>query len=254
MPHHHDRSPRLPLRPTHPHCATGRLFVGLALSAALVLAGSSPDVRGQIAPDPAATRPRTIAPSGSQRVTLPAGTLLVLELLTPVHTRINGPGDEVTAQLKSSVRLDDGTLVLPRGTEVHGVVAAVSPARMPQRPARLRLVFDTLVTDLGHQPMVAKVVSIDDSQLEMRLHADRDGTVSGGRSGRRTVNNAIHGGWLGSIGAGVVILSGGPKAAAAGALGGGALGGVLLTHGNDIRLPQGTIVRLTLTKPTTIAL
>jgi hypothetical protein len=52
----------------------------------------------------------------------------------------------------------------------------------------------------------------------------------------------------------MIVLSGGSGPAAAGVLGGGALGGVLLTPGNDIRLPAGTIVRLALTKPNTIAL
>lgn len=251
MSHHTPHSPSA--RPNPAARALRRLSAGLTLGAALLFAGNAPAVRGQTPNDPP-PRPRTAALPATDRVTLPAGTPLVLELLTAVHTRINGPGDEVVAQLKESVRLADGTLALPRGVEVRGTIAAVSPARMPQRPARLRMVFDTLVTDLGHQQMAAVVVSVDDVGNEARLRADRDGTVSGGRSGRRTVQNAINGGWLGSIGAGVIVLGGGSGPAAAGTLGGGALGGVLLTRGNDIRLPQGTIVRLTLTKPTTIAL
>ncbi|MCS7080297.1 MAG: hypothetical protein NZ585_09640 [Chloracidobacterium sp.] len=230
-----------------------RSLITPTLALMLALAGGLLVAAGQTPNDPP-VRPRTATLPATNRVTLPAGTPLVLELLTAVHTRINSPGDEVVAQLKESVRLADGTLVIPRGTEVRGTIAAVSPAKMPQRPARLRMVFDTLVTDLGHQQMAAVVVSVDDVGNEARLRADRDGTVSGGRSGRRTVQNTINGGWLGSIGAGVIVLSGGSGPAAAATLGGGALGGVLLTRGNDIRLPQGTIVRLTLTKPTTIAL
>lgn len=227
------------------YALTGSLFFGLTLGGTSATAQS---------PNDPPTRPRTYAATPADRVTLPAGTALTLELLTPVHTRINAPGDEVIAQLRESVRLADGTLVLPRGTEVRGTIAAVNPARMPQRAARLQMVFDTVITDLGNQPLAAVVVSIDDVGNEARLRADQSGTVSGGHSGRRTVQNTINGGWLGSIGSGIIVLSGGSGAAAAGALGGGALGGVLLTRGNDIRLPSGTIVRLSLTKPNTFAL
>ncbi|OYT70934.1 MAG: hypothetical protein CFK52_09465 [Chloracidobacterium sp. CP2_5A] len=225
-------------------CLASSLALGLALAA------SAP---GQSPSDPP-TRPRAYAASAARKATLPAGTPLVLELLTPVHTRINAPGDEVVAQLKESIRLADGSLVIPRGTEVRGTIAAIHPAKMPQRAARLQMVFDTIATDLGYQQMAAVVVSVDDVGNEARLRADQTGTVSGGRSGRRTMQNAINGGWLGSIGAGVIVLSGGSGPAAAGTLGGGALGGVLLTRGNDIRLPQGAIVRLALAKPATIAL
>ncbi len=227
------------------YALTGSLALGLPL-------GSTP-AAAQSPNDPP-TRPRTHATTSANRVTLPAGTPLVLELLTPVHTRINAPGDEVIAQLRQSVRLADGTLVLPRGTEVRGTIAAVNAAKMPQRAARLQMVFDTVVTDLGNQPLAAVVVSIDDVGNEARLRADQSGTVSGGHSGRRTVQNAINGGWLGSIGSGIIVLSGGSGAAAAGTLGGGVLGGVLLTRGNDIRLPSGTVIRLALTKPNTFAL
>ncbi|MFQ3581287.1 MAG: hypothetical protein SNJ67_01170 [Chloracidobacterium sp.] len=225
--------------------------MGLALGLALGLTGGNLVIHAQQDPP---TRPRAYAITPNDRITLPAGTPLTLELLTPIHTRINSPGDEVVAQLRESVRLADGTLVLPRGTEVRGTIEAISPAKMPQRAARLQMVFDAVTTDLGQQQIAAVVVSVDDIGNEARLRADRDGTVSGGRSGRRTVQNAINGGWLGGIGSSIIILSGGSGAAAAGTLGGGALGGVLLTRGNDIRLPQGTIIRLTLTKPTTIAL
>ncbi len=230
------------------HPSPHRLAWGFALGLSLT-AGAA----GQAPSDPP-SRPRAYATSAASQVTLPTGTPLTLELLTPVHTRINAPGDEVVAQLKESVRLADGSLVIPRGTEVRGTIAAVNPAKLPQRAARLQMVFDTLVTDLGHQQMAAVVVSIDDIGNEARLRADQNGVVSGGRSGRRTVQNAISGGWLGSIGAGAIVLGGGGGAAAAGTLGGGAAGGVLLTRGNDIRLPQGAIVRLTLVKPATIAL
>ncbi|MGQ9897803.1 MAG: hypothetical protein ACUVR8_09660 [Acidobacteriota bacterium] len=224
------------------YALTGSLAFGLTLGSTKATAQS---------PQDPPTRPRTAIALPTDRVTLPAGTPLILELLTPVHTRINAPHDEVIAQLRESVRLADGTLVLPRGTEVRGTIADVNPAKMPQRAARLQMVFDTVITDLGYQPLSAVVTSIDDVGNEARLRADHSGTVSGGHSGRRTVQNAINGGWLGGIGSSIIILSGGSGAAAAGTLGGGALGGVLLTRGNDIRLPAGTLVRLTLTKPNT---
>ncbi len=201
--------------------------------------------------DPAAPS-RTAQPSGD-KVTIPQGTVVQLELLTPINTKMNQVGDEVIAQLKESLRVD-GRLVLPRGTEFRGRIEEIAAAKVGQRASNLKIVFDTAVTDLGTQPVSTIVVSADDYRQEARLKADPDGKLSGGHSGGRTVNNAIKGGWLGGIGAGVIGLGGGGGGAAAGTLGGAAGAGVLLTKGNDINLQQNTIIRIKFGKPTTISL
>lgn len=201
--------------------------------------------------DPAAPS-RTAQPSGD-KVTIPQGTVVQLELQTPINTKMNQAGDEVVAQLKESLRVD-GRLVLPRGTEFRGRIEEITAAKVGQRASNLKIVFDTAVTDLGTQPITSIVVSADDYRQEARLKADQDGKLSGGHSGGRTVNNAIKGGWLGGIGAGVIGLGGGGGGAAAGTLGGAAGAGVLLTKGNDINLQQNTIIRIKFAKPTTISL
>lgn len=203
--------------------------------------------------DPATQpRPGTQQPIGDT-ATVAQGTQVQLELLTPINTKMNQVGDEVTAQLKESLRVD-GKLVLPRGTEFRGHIAEIASAKIGQRAANLKIVFDTAVTDLGTQTIPTVVVSADDYRQEARLKADKDGKLSAGHSGGRTVRNAINGGWLGGIGAGVIGLGGGSAGAAAGTLGGGAGAGVLLTKGNDITLQQNTVIRIKFTKATTFSL
>jgi hypothetical protein len=201
--------------------------------------------------DPAA--PASSSQPSGDKVTIPDGTTIQLELITPINTKMNQVGDEVIAQLKDSLRVD-GKLVFPRGTEFKGEIKEITSAKVGQRAANLKIVFHTAVTDLGTQPISTIVVSADDYQHEARLKADQDGKLSGGHSGGRTVNNAIKGGWLGGIGAGVIGLGGGGAGAAAGTLGGATGAGVLLTKGNDINLQQNTIIRIRFNKPTTVSL
>jgi hypothetical protein len=204
------------------------LLLSLFLLAAPVAAQNDP-----------ATPSRAAQPTGD-KVTIPEGTTVQLELVTPINTKMNQVGDEVVAQLKDSLRID-GKLVLPRGTEFRGTITEINPAKVGQRAANLKIAFDTAVTDLGTQSITTLVVSADDYRHEARLKADQDGRLKGGHSGDRTANNAVRGGWLGGIGAGVI-----------GRGGGGA--GVLLTKGNDINLQQNTIIRIKFSKPTTISL
>ncbi len=201
---------------------------------------------------PTQPRPGTQQPT-SDTATVAQGTQVQLELLTPINTKMNQVGDEVIAQLKESIRVD-GKLVLPRGTEFRGHIAEITSAKIGQRAANLKIVFDTAVTDLGTQTIPTVVVSADDYRNEARLKADKDGKLSAGHSGGRTVHNAINGGWLGGIGAGVIGLGGGGAGAAAGTLGGGLGAGVLLTKGNDINLQQSTIIRIKFTKATIFSL
>src|SRR6185436_1400231 len=53
------------------------------------------------------------------RVTIPAGTRLLVRTDTPINSSSARPGDRFTGTLETNVQLDDVT-VAPRGTTVHG--------------------------------------------------------------------------------------------------------------------------------------
>src|SRR5262249_51780327 len=98
----------------------------------------------------------------------------------------------------------------------------------------------------------------DDWTNNEKLKANSEGKVNGGRSGERTVDNTVRGGQIGALGAGSVIVSSGARigsgTATAGGpmIGAGAIRGLLLTRGGDVRLEPGAVFRIEFVKPKTL--
>lgn len=181
-------------------------------------------------------------------VTVSAGTLTKLELDTPISSKLNEIGDEVSARLVNSIFIN-GQLALKRGTEFRGKITQISPAKRGQRQASLAIVFDKIVIADGEQEVATLIKAIDDYANESKLNANDEGTVKGGRAGGRTVDNATRGVILGGATYPAILAGTGSLGAAASAPLGGALAGVLFSKGNDIKLFPGTILRIEITKP-----
>lgn len=197
-------------------------------------------------------RPTNTEKSSLNALSITAGTTTKIELDTPLSSKLNEVGDEVSARLVSSIFVD-GTLILKRGTEFRGHITQISPAKRPQRQASLAIVFDKIVTPNGEQEISTMIKAIDDFANENKLNANDEGKVQGGHSGGRTVGNATTGVILGgAISYPVVIAGGGVGPAIAGPAG-GAVAGILLSKGNDIKLFPGTVIRIEFTKPFIIA-
>jgi hypothetical protein len=179
-------------------------------------------------------------------VTVTAGTLAKLELETPISSKLNELGDEVYARLTNSIIID-GIVALRRGTEFRGRINQISPAKRPQRQATLAITFDKIVTQQGEQEVSVLIRAIDDYSNENKLTANDEGQVKGGHSGSRSVDNATRGVILGGAAAPIIWVTAGSLAGATVPLG-GALAGVLISKGNDIKLFPGTLLRVELTK------
>jgi hypothetical protein len=120
-----------------------------------------------------------------------------------------------------------GHVAIPAGSVVRGVVTAVSPGTRTNRKARMTVSFDQITVNGAAYPI------------------------------RGTVTEAIEGGIKGDVartgagaGAGAVIgaLLGGTKGAVLGAaIGGG--GTLAATEGSEVRVPQGTVLRVRLDSP-----
>ena len=170
---------------------------------------------------------------------LPEGTTAKVSLQTQLSSKINDVGDEVTGVLYEPVRSADGRIAIPRGIELHGRVTQVQPAKKPQKQASITIVFDTMHMPYGTEKISTVVMAIDDYANDEKLKSkNEEGKVAGGHSGGTTARNAGLGGALGSIGA-----IGGLGGWAIGS-GVGAVGGVLMTKGKDIRLQPGTVLRI----------
>jgi hypothetical protein len=117
----------------------------------------------------------------------------------------------------------DGRLAVPAGSVMRGVVTAVEPATRTNRTARLTVSFDQ-VTVGGRAYPIRGTVS---QALEGEGLRGEAGRVGAG-AGVGAILGGILGGFKGAM-AGILIGGGGTIAA---------------TEGEELRLPQGSVLRV----------
>ena len=169
--------------------------------------------------------------TGPGEARLPEGTDFQVRLEQALSSKTARPEQRFDATVVRPVRIDNRIVVSP-GALVRGVVRSVQPAQRPARGGRLELAFDRIQLD-GRTwvDMQTRVVS-------MRENLDRS----------ETARNAGIGAALGGI-LGQVI--GGTKGAILGVLVGGA-GGAIASEGEEVELPEGTILTLRLEQPVSL--
>ncbi len=160
-------------------------------------------------------------------VTVPAGTIFELELLSPLDTSVSRAGDEIQARTIAPVYLE-GEPILSQGTYVEGRVTEVQASGRVKGRAKIAFTFDRIKTNTGIQTIQTSYVG-----QEADSGKKKDAAVIGGSAG---------------VGALVGGIIGGKKGAAIGAAVGGAggTGVVLATKGEEIKLPVGTEVNVRL--------
>lgn len=162
-------------------------------------------------------------------VTVPVGTLFDVRLQTPLGSGTS----QVEDRFEATTVLDftrDGRVVVPAGTVVRGVVAAVDKASRGDRKGSLTLTFDR---------MVVKGVT-----------HEIKGTVTEATEGS-TSNEVKKVGGAAAAGAVLGAILGGGKGAAIGAIIGGG-GMVAATPGSDVNLPAGAILTVRLDTALTV--
>ena len=170
-----------------------------------------------------------------REVTIPAGTLLALELQSAVASDTSNVEDAVRATLRRAIVVD-GVQALPAGTPVTGHVTAAERSARVKGRARVAFRFTRL-----DPPGEAERVAIQTGVISREAAATKKqdaAKIGGGAAG-----GAIIGG----------ILGGGDGAAKGAAIGGAAGTGVVLsTRGKEIRLGPGAPVTVKLTAPVTV--
>lgn len=188
-----------------------------------------------------AAREATIEPETKARIVLQS----------QLNSKLNEPGDTISAVLYEPIYVN-GQLVLTRGTEFHGRVTEVSPAGRMQKNGKIGIIFERVSMTWGQEPVSVVITAIDDWDTDQKYKADSEGEVDGKRSGRRTAENVLVGGSIGSTAAlGTVLLGGGATGAGA-AVVGGLLGGLFLTKGGDVKVAPGATFRIKFVKPLTL--
>ena len=163
----------------------------------------------------------------SQRGVLPAGQELDVRLQTTLSSETAMPEQRFEAVTAADVT-QDGSVLIPAGSVVRGVVSAVKRPGRIDRVGELTLSFDQVTVRGRTVPIRALATQV----FQSRGIREEAGTAGVG-AGAGAVIGGIIGGVQGAV-LGAVIGAGGAIAA---------------TEGKDITLPAGSIVRIRVDSP-----
>ena len=165
-------------------------------------------------------------------VTIPAGTVLPVQLNTTIGSSTSSVEDQVRGTLRGSVEVD-GQPAIPAGSVVLGTVTDAARSGRVKGRARVAFRFTSLDVpgDAEHVPIRTGVIAREAEATKKKDAAKIGGGAAAG---------AVIGG----------IIGGGDGAAKGAAIGGGAGTGVVLsTRGKEVTLPAGTSVSVKLLEP-----
>jgi len=175
----------------------------------------------------------TTGAQSRQRVTIPAGTRILVRTMDNIDSQSSRPGSRFIGELETNLELD-GVTVAPRGATVHGRLVEASAAGRTSGRSRLTLeLTDIVINDTAN--------SILTESYEIRGR---------GQSGR-TTRRGLRGAGLGALVGG--IAGGGGGAAVGGALGAGAGKATSAARGGEqISLPSGSLIEFRLAQPASL--
>jgi type IV secretion system protein VirB10 len=202
------------------------------------------------APVPVSAAPpvKTSEPPPAPKVTVPAGTRLVLALRNPLDTRHSHEGDPVYLTTAVPVTAG-GRVVIPRGSTVNGVVTQSKSAHGVAGKGELFLRFDVLILPNGVTRDFRSRPASADSTARGRVDS-KEGKITGERDSSGDARSVALGTGVGaSVGGIAGAAAGHPMGgvgigAAAGAAAG--LASVLHRKRPEAVLPRGTTLEMVL--------
>lgn len=165
---------------------------------------------------------------GPETVEVPAGTLITAEIQEPLSSKTAQSGSSFQARLVEPVKVDDKTVIEP-GADIQGVIREVERSKRVKGRASMVLGLESIsVSD-------DTSVDVDTERLQIKAggNVKKDALTIGGSS---------------AVGAVIGAIAGGGDAAAKGAGIGAAAGTgyVLLTRGDEVKIPAGTKIAFVL--------
>lgn len=231
-------------------CVRG-LVLSLSVSAPLTVlsaenpteAGQSPVLHSTVIHNEGKRTQSPTVNTEDVRVVAP-GTALNLVLKTEIAADENVEGDDFFGKISEDV-LVDGRVVIPRGTEVHGVLSTLEGPKRVGRNGYIIARFDCLVMPDGREVQIEGSSTTRDSR---------------GKAAARVVGRAAGYTAIGGVVGTVMVLQYGGLAAAAAShgtalAGGAAIGGAagltvaMLTKGKNVMLPPGAEMQVILSEP-----
>ena len=171
---------------------------------------------------------RSYASSYPPEYSIGEGTQVQVRLEDSLSSRTARLEDRVEGTVDYPVRDSSGRIMIPAGSRVTGTVTRVQRAQRPLHGGEIDLAFDSLYLGNTRYDMHGRVASIDQD-------------IDRGDTAKRAGIGAVLGGVLGGI-------LGGTKGALIGLVIGGG-GGVVSSRGDEVELPAGTILTLSLDRP-----
>jgi hypothetical protein len=172
----------------------------------------------------------TGAPQNVKRITVPAGTRILIRMIDSIDTTKQKAGFRFTASLETNLQAED-VVVAPRGTTVYGKLLSAESAGRMKGSSELTLELTDIMINNTAYPLLTSTYEIK-------------GKGEGGNTAKKVVGGAGLGALIGGI-------AGGGKGAGIGALVGVA-GGTAIAgskKGQQLSIPSETLLEFRLEQP-----
>src|SRR5215468_4944733 len=173
------------------------------------------------------------AGQSTKRVTIPAGTRILIRTIDSLDSSKQKTGYRFTASLETNLQADD-VLVAPRGSTVYGRLAEASSAGRMSGSSQLTLELTDIVINGTAYPLLTSTFE-----------------VKGKGEGKKTAGKVLGGTGLGALIGGI---AGGGSGAAIGALAGAAGGTALAASkkGEQLQIPSESLLEFRLEQPVSL--
>jgi len=175
----------------------------------------------------------SIAAQTKKKITVPAGTRILIRTIDPIDSTKQKTGDRFTASLETNLQADD-VVVASRGTTVYGRLAQASSAGRMSGSSQLTLELTDIVINGTAYPLLTSTYEI-----------------KGKGEGKKTAGKVIGGAGLGALIGGI---AGGGTGAAIGVLAGAAGGTALAASkkGEQLQIPSESLLEFRLEQPASL--
>jgi hypothetical protein len=170
----------------------------------------------------------TAAPQ--RKVTVPAGTRVLIRTIDSIDTTKQKAGYRFTASLETNLQVDNA-VVAPRGTTVYGKLISASSAGRMKGSSELTLELTDIVINGTSYPLLTS-----------------DYSIKGKGEGSNTAKKVVGGAGLGALIGGI---AGGGKGAGIGALAGAGAGTAIAAtkKGEQLSIPSESLLEFRLQQP-----
>jgi hypothetical protein len=170
------------------------------------------------------------AAQDKKRITVPAGTRILIRTIDPIDSTKQKTGYRFTATLETNLQAED-TVIAPRGTTIYGRLANASSAGRMKGSSDLTLELTDILINGTAYPLLTSTYEIK-------------GKGEGGNTAKKVVGGAGLGALIGG-------LAGGGKGAGIGALAGAGAGTAVAASkkGEQLQIPSESLLEFRLEQP-----